>query len=162
VVYRDGRPGVIYLASHPAGFLKIGFTIHLEARIKMHSTGLDAPSYIPRATMALESACHGNYQDEQGLHRRFAAHRYGPKRSEWYIDCGEIREYFADLRAQQERMGLKLVPVVSTRNPEAELPSDEEWMFLNEIPSIEDLKQVLNHADEDYRAIPCLSLHEID
>jgi hypothetical protein len=169
MVYRDGRPGFIYLASHPAGFLKIGFTVNLEARIKAHSSGVDSPLYIPRAEIALASACHGNYQDEQELHRRFATHRYGTKRSEWYADCAEIRKHFADLRTQQERMGLKMFSVAPTQKPEAptqkpedELPSGVEWMFLNEIPSIEDIRQVLNRASEDYRAIFCPGLHEID
>jgi hypothetical protein len=144
MVYRDGRPGYVYLASHPEGFLKIGFSVHLSTRIKAHTRGADSPLYIPRAPIQLECACHGNYQNEQEIHRRFTHHRYGTKRSEWYRDSTEIRQHFTDWQNQQIQMGLYLYPIRRTQEQPSEIFSPDciEWMLSDEPLEIDDLEEV--------------------
>jgi hypothetical protein len=136
MVYRDGRPGYVYLASHPEGFLKIGFTVNLESRIKDHSIGQNTPLYIPPGEVALECVCHGNYEDEQGIHRLFARYRYGSKSSEWYEDSGEIRAHFSALRARQQALGLRMYSI--RRKTETFVFERIEWESDWDLTSIPD------------------------
>jgi hypothetical protein len=104
MVYRDGRPGFVYLASHPDGLLKIGFTVNLRKRLEDLSRGTDTPLYVSRKPLSLEWVCVGlNYQAEQEIHQLFSAHRFGTKRSEWYRDNEEIRSYFAAIGQREYR-----------------------------------------------------------
>jgi hypothetical protein len=94
MIYKN-QPGFIYLASHPDGLLKIGFTVNLRQRLRALSNGIDSPPYVARKSIVLISVFEGlDYHAEQELHQRFAAHRIGTRRSEWYMDCVEIRQHF--------------------------------------------------------------------
>lgn len=108
MVYRDGRPGFIYLASHPDGLLKIGFTVSLKQRLEALSRGEDNPPYVSRKPVYPVSVLVDmNYQAEQEIHQRFASHRFGTKRSEWYQDCAEIRQYFTGPEMSMDELARK-------------------------------------------------------
>lgn len=88
--------GTVYFVERD-GFVKIGYTANLEARLYQlgRGGGSGCPDGMTHGPVDLLAAISGNRVDEGALHRRFAADRW-PK-TEWFYPSEELLAHIESL-----------------------------------------------------------------
>lgn len=86
---RRSKSGVVYFVADEEGFIKIGHTSNLPARLASLKTG-------SRQELTLIAQHAGSRDDEVATHRRFAHLR---KRGEWFEPGAELASYIEEVSA---------------------------------------------------------------
>lgn len=86
-------PSVVYFIERD-GFIKIGRTTRLKARLRAISQGGNMPRWMEPGPVNLLATIPGGWKRELELHARFGDARVD---GEWFQDCPAIRDFIAQL-----------------------------------------------------------------
>jgi Meiotically up-regulated gene 113 len=93
----EERSPCVYFAARE-GYVKIGSTIDLAARIRTIAAGASMLQGMTAGPVTLLATMPGGFKEEKALHKRFSHLRVDPGR-EWFVYAGKLRDFVEGLQS---------------------------------------------------------------